>query len=168
MSIGGTPASFDWLTAGLSIPEADVPQSCCESGKPVALTMQYTGDDCTATSHTQDPRKVKCEGDPNDADPVFIIANDKKDPDDPKAKVWFSGDVPLDGLFDIDAAFAGQSTLKKDTYIHIFVDDSKNVKLQTVKFHTSCSQPLNTGDQFGASRLVNCEGPGGRSWRRNV
>jgi hypothetical protein len=35
--------------------------------------------------------------------------------------------------------------------VHIL--DEQGQTLQTVKFHTSCSQPLNVGDQFGSLLL---------------
>ena len=39
----------------------DCETSCCENGKPVVLTMLYTGDDCDATTHMQDPEKVNAQ-----------------------------------------------------------------------------------------------------------
>ena len=58
-------------------------------------------------------------------------------------------------IFDIDAANAGEDKLKSETWIHLIDGD---MLLQTVGFHTSCSQPLHVGDQFGASLLVGCLG----------
>ncbi len=131
-----------------------VGQDCCENGKPRALVFQYTGEDCSATSHAQDPDKVDCEGDPMLASPVFIIANDDEDPDD--GKIWFQGEVALDELFVIDAANAGDDDLSSETFIHIF--DLDGNLLQFVEFHTSCSQPLEVGYQFGANLLIDCIG----------
>ena len=91
-------------------------------------------------------------GDPDDASPVHIIATDKRDPNHPKAKVWFDGIVDLDAEFAIDAMKAGEKKLKAATYVSIF--DRDDHLLQTVEFHTSCSQPLSEGDQFGSLVLV--------------
>ena len=121
----------------------------CASGKPQVLGMRYTGDDCSASNNPQGG-KHKCEGDPDDASPVFIRASDKPNPNDPRAKVWFEGTVNIDDLFEIDATVLGQSRLKSDTCVHIFASDLKVNLLQMVKFHTSCSKPLNVGDQFGS------------------
>ena len=43
---------------------------------------------------------------------------------------------------------AGEKKLKAVTYVSIF--DRDDHLLQTVEFHTSCSQPLSEGDQFGS------------------
>ena len=48
----------------------------------------------------------------------------------------------------IDAGNAGEDRMKSNTYVHIY--DPANNWLQTVRFHTSCSQPLFPGDQFGS------------------
>lgn len=121
---------------------------CTGKAKPQVLTMQYTGEDCSATSHSQDPSKVSCTGNPALASPVRIVASDKANPSDKKAKVWFDGTVVLNGMFDLDAATAGETKLSADTYVSIF--SSTGTFLQSIKFHTSCSQPLNQGDQFGS------------------
>jgi hypothetical protein len=91
---------------------------------------------------------VECEGDPMGASPVVILATNKHDPDDPHAKIWFSGQVGIGSTFDIDARSAGATRLGGNTYVHLF--DLQGNPLQSVKFHTSCSQPLELGDQFGS------------------
>jgi len=134
-------------------PEDDQDGNLCDDGvKPQVLTMVYTGEGCDASNNLQDPAKTSCEGDPLGADPVFILATNKSNPYDVKAKVWFVGPVSLNTEFDIDATNAGESRLKAETYVHIFGESQ--VLLQTVKFHTSCSQPLHIGDQFGSLVLV--------------
>jgi len=122
----------------------------CELDKPQVLTMLYTGDN--VQNHNQDPRKVKVEGDPGFAPVVHIIAADKKLRDLHRAKIFFEGDVPLGGIFGIDATAAGEGKLRADTYVHIF--DPAGELLQTIKFHTSCSQPLALGDEFGGVQVV--------------
>lgn len=135
-----------------------VAESCCEGeGKVAALTMQYTGDDCSATSHSQAADKVSCEGNPMLEATVRIRASDKENPTDGKAKVWFDDEVALNDAFDVLAANAGETKLKAKTFLHIF--DLNDKLLQVVEFHTSCSQPLFTGDQFGAALLLACSGP---------
>ena len=62
------------------------------------------------------------------------------------------GEVNLNETFDIDAMNEGESRLKAETVVFIF--DMDNNLLQSVGFHTSCSQPLNDGDQFGSLVLV--------------
>ena len=46
----------------------------------------------------------------------------------------------------------GKTRLAANTYVFIY--DMEGNLLQTVKFHTSCSQPLFIGDQFGSLNMV--------------
>lgn len=130
--------------------------TCCEYGKPKLLRIQYTGSDCSATSHNQKSDKVSCAGDPMGTSPVRILCTDKDDPSDSSAKVWFDGEVSLGEYFDASALNAGEDDFKNETYVYTF--DLNGTLLQAVEFHTSCSQPLNVGDQFGASRIIGCVG----------
>ena len=126
----------------------------CEDGvKPCALTMLYTGENCSASNHHQDPKKVKCNGDPAFTDPVHILATDKKNPDDPKAKIWFDGIVDLNAEFVINATNAGETKLKASTHVFIY-NATDDTLLQTIEFHTSCSQPLFEDDQFASLKLT--------------
>jgi SdrD B-like domain/Secretion system C-terminal sorting domain len=135
-----------------------VQEDCCEgAGKVANLTVKYTGEDCSATVHQQDPSKVSCSGDPNFAPTVRIVANEKSNPND--GKIWFNGVVELNTTFDISAAFGGAGELKSNTYVHIF--DMNWQPLQTLKFHTSCSQPLSIGNQFGSILIEEVVGTDG-------
>jgi len=120
----------------------------CDDGNPQVLAMRYTGEDCSASHTAQPADKWSCTGDPMFAPLVHIKATDKSNPDDSKAKIWFEGDVTLNGLFDIDAMNAGQSKLKANTWVHITAPDG--TPLQRVSFHTSCSQVIVLGDQWGS------------------
>lgn len=155
---GSVFTSADWVVS--TVPEPTDGQDCCENGKPVVLTMQYTGDDCSATSHSQDPSKVACDDFGALPSSVFIVAANRENLGHRNTKVWFSGDVDTsvnNGEFDIDAGNAGQNKLASNTFIHVF-DEEGGTLLQRIKFHTSCSQPLLTGDQFGSTKVVDCIG----------
>ncbi|MHC5002499.1 MAG: DUF7467 domain-containing protein, partial [Planctomycetota bacterium] len=131
---------------------------CCAFGKPRALTMEYTGDDCSATMHGQDDNKVRCDDYVDELpETVYVLATDKSNPSSNGAKVWFEGVVSMGQTFDIDAANEGKKKLKSTTWIHVF-DESGSELLQSMKFNTSCSQPLIQGDQFGSALLVDCVG----------
>ena len=121
--------------------------------------MLYTGDN--VQNHQQDPRKVDVEGDPEFEPEVHIIAADKKFEDLHKAKIYFEGDVNLGETFSIDATQAGRTKLRSNTYVHIF--DLEGGLLQTIKFHTSCSQPLPLGDEYGGIQLVGFIGEHGET-----
>ncbi len=125
---------------------------CVDGNKPGTLNMMYTGEDCSASSHNQAPDKVSCSGDPVFTDPVYISVTNSSTPGDPGASVWFEGSVALNGSFDVSAANAGHTKLDARTYAYIY-DSSGCTLLQSLEFHTSCSQPLNEGDQFGSLLL---------------
>lgn len=136
-------------------------EDCCEDGNKLQqIAVTYTGEGCQATMHSQDPNKVTCEGDPLFESVVHIRATDRKNPNDTGGSVWFEGNVALDAQFIIDATAAGKSKLKSNTYVHIF-DTSSGDLLQTLKFHTSCSQSLFVGDQFGSIVVDGCTPEGG-------
>jgi len=150
------------LRGGRICPLGDEPPEppagiCADGIKPQSLTMRYTGDNCGASNHSQDERKVSCSGDPLGF-PVWIVAGDKKNIEDNKIKIWYRGGPLLPGdTFDIDATSFGESKLKAETVVFIFADGWYSDLLQTVRFHTSCSQPLNVGDQFGSLVLEGFE-----------
>jgi hypothetical protein len=134
----------------------------CSDGKPAVLTMVYTGDSCDATHHSQDPGNVFCSGDPAGDPSVYILACDKRDPNQPQTKIWFEGEVGLGGQFDVDSAYAGLARLNSTTFLFVYDQDpaTGGVLLQDVEFHTSCSQPLHVGDQFGCALLTGFVGSG--------
>ncbi len=121
-------------------------------GRVQSLTMRYTGDGCAATEHSQGSGRVSCGGDPQDAPTVRIKATNRSNPDDPAARVWFNGTVNLGETFVISASAGGASVLSDDTYIFIF--NEQGCQLQCVRFRSNCCEPLNVGDQFGASLLI--------------
>jgi len=184
-------------------PPPPPPAESCDDGKPMVLTMEYTGDDCGASHNDQ--KSQNCQDDPcagvhnhhshpggkcgggggkahsgkdckkshcgksahssgkhgkaSCVDPgalpgtVYILASDRENPLEKKARVWFEGTVLLNSSFDIDARNAGEGKLKANTWVLIY-DRKGGTLLQKVQIHTSCSQPLNVGDQFASLLLV--------------
>ncbi|MFC1814688.1 hypothetical protein ACFL0M_01865 [Thermodesulfobacteriota bacterium] len=119
----------------------------CE-GKVIQMTLEYTGGSCDASAHSQDPRKVKCKDykELDGSEEVRIIVSDKKG-----KKKFADGNVTPGQTIVVDAANARKRHLKSTTHVKIL----KGKKLvQRIKFHTSCSQPLNVGDQFGGVSVV--------------
>lgn len=128
--------------------------SQCEDGKAQAIVMQYTAKSCSESSNSQDPSKTSCDDFLSlGTDDVFIVASDKDDLNDSKAKIWFEGIVELGEKFTIDALAEGEDKLKSSTHVFVFSADGLDL-LQQIEFHTSCSQPLNFGDTFGSVKLV--------------
>jgi len=132
--------------------EMQLADTCVHGARPQVLVMHYTGADCMATSHGQSASEVGCSGDPDLAGLVNIIASDKSNPNDKKAKVWFEGDVPLGGFFRVDALLEEEDHLKSTT--HLQVRDSMGDVLQSLEFDTSCSEPIRAGDRFGSATVI--------------
>ncbi|MCP4378831.1 MAG: PKD domain-containing protein, partial [bacterium] len=124
-----------------------------QAGKPQVLTMSYTADGDSATSHSQKQDKVNITGAPSTAPTVYIIASDKAGSSDGNASIFFSGEVNDGETFNIDATLAGLTKLKSKTFVHIF-DTEGGVLLQTVEFHTSGSQPIALDNDFGPVELI--------------
>ncbi|NNL32200.1 MAG: T9SS type A sorting domain-containing protein, partial [Flavobacteriaceae bacterium] len=126
-------------------PESEIPEDCCDLGsKPSVMTFTYTGEDCSASIGTQDPDKAECLGDPAMAASVYIVASDGG------SEIYFEGTVGINEMYTISASNAGQGSLNNNTIIYIYAYEGGPL-LQEANFHASCSQPLGSGNQFGAN-----------------
>jgi hypothetical protein len=131
---------------------------CADGDKPQTLTLEYTGKECSTSNNSQD--QDTCNGNPEGTSPVRIIASSKQDPFHLKNKVWFNGQVNLgpSSTFELDATNCqgkgcrNETRLGGQTFISIF--DTNGSLLQQISLHTSCSEPLNFGDEFGGVRLT--------------
>lgn len=124
---------------------------CCDytGKKPQILTLQYTGDGCDASSHNQDPVKVYCSGGLEYVTFVYVTAESV---DGNKRKIIFRDlPVPLNGIFDVDAASIGENKFKKA--LAFYIKDAQGNLLQEIEFQVSCSEPLGEGNRFGALQL---------------
>lgn len=137
---------------------AFVPYVCETYGKPTALSFDY--EESTEISNLQDGKATIVAGTTLDDDDVsWVLVTDKSNPFDSKAKIFFSDVVAVGDEFTAYSADGGESTFKADTYVHFFDDNpfdnlGSNELLQSVKYHTSCSQPINVGDVIGDATLV--------------
>jgi len=116
------------------------PECSCADGKPGTLVFQYTGDGCDASNNLQEGRAT-CDGDPNDASPVYV-------------DVISDGATAMPGMVLLNenvAIVATSGRLKANTTLEISDDDGL---LQELNIHTSCSKRLEVGDQFGSLLLV--------------
>ena len=140
------PCTLEVLKTCFVPPPPTTPGDDCQ-GKVISMNLVYTGQGCDATSHTQDPRKVKCIGDANDSEPVDVLVTNKK-----KDKIYADlQGVGLNEEIQVAAAAAGRDNLDSETLVRIF--GSQVDLIEEVLFHTSCSQPLNVGNQFGSLQL---------------
>lgn len=117
--------------------------SDCQGGV-VSMKLEYTGEGCAATTNDQGG-KAQCSGDPALAAPVAVVLTG----DPSVATVSPTGEVL--GLGDVVTITATGQKLRADTGLAI---EQGGATLQSLSIHTSCSQPLNVGDQFGSLRLV--------------
>jgi hypothetical protein len=113
--------------------------------RPTEIVFEYTGEDCQSPL-PQDPDKAECSGDPDDAQPVSI-AYVGKDPG--KFTVSPSSGILLDDEVRLTAT--GRDEMHSESTLTI--SDGSGV-IQTIRLHTSCSQPLKLGDEFGALKIV--------------
>jgi hypothetical protein len=147
------PPCLIQLTVQCAVDAPSSPPSMndCE-GKVVKMIMKYTRDDCSKMIHHQAAGKALCSGNSGQLpESVYIRVTDNSSAKDFRCMTFFKGTVQAGQNYTIDAGVVG--ALKANTYIYIY--DAPNGKLlQSVQVHTSCSQPLAAGDQFGANLLV--------------
>jgi uncharacterized repeat protein (TIGR01451 family) len=128
--------------------------SCATLGvKPKSLTFRYTGEPCSASNNPQGG-KATCTATPAGSTlngSVTVVAAGGSDLKKDLYTVTGSP-VAVNGTFTI--AFGG-SDLKADSYIQV-TDGGGDKQLN--KIHTSCSQTLAVGDQFGGLELVAING----------
>jgi hypothetical protein len=149
---------------GCVVQPPDTGGDACQ-GKAMAFSFQYTGLGCSASSHLQNPKKAKCVGGASGEEPVDILVYGKKRKRWGWGWGWWghkrhkktifasaSGVVIGDSVV-VDAAAAGKQTLGKGVTIKIRTSDG-NVSLEKSKFHVSCSQPLDPGNQFGSALIT--------------
>jgi hypothetical protein len=145
------------VEACVQIPEAPTTSEGDCQGRITKMTVVYTGLGCDASSNLQNDRKSSCIGDAANSEPVSILVTDKKG-----RKIWASENgVSVGDEILIDSANAagkkkkGKKKGKKhlDPHTKIAVFSANGEMIHEVVFHTSCSKPINVGDQFGAFRI---------------
>jgi hypothetical protein len=127
-----------------------IPDASCDDGKPKGLVFEYTGDDCSATTNDQ-RGKAKCQ----DFAPLG--------PDDVAVRVEYRGKdrkkitvMPNDeSVYVVGPAGSNivtlEATRRKELHSSTKFEIKRGgEKLQKLEIHTSCSKPLNVGDQFGS------------------
>ena len=124
-------------------------------GKAISLHFDYTGNGCDATSHLQAPHKVRCWGGADGHEPVDILVYSKH-------KRWWghhyrkkifahAQDVNIGDPIWVDAANANKPHLPRSLRWKI---RSGYHTIEKGRFHTSCSEPLEPGDNFGSLHLT--------------
>jgi len=168
----GTECTLDIEKEGCVVQPPDVVGDSCE-GKVTSFTFEYTGQGCAASSHLQNPKKVRCLGGANGESPVDILVTGKK------RKRWSHGwgwwgkkrhkktifameeGVPVGGSVVVDAANAGKHKIGSNTRVVISDPGGGHHVIEFDKFHTSCSQPFGPGMVFGSVLITSVTSTGG-------
>jgi hypothetical protein len=137
--------------ASQCVPPGPPPPPHCE-GKVVQAVFEYTGGSCADSQNTQGG-KTSCTGVLNGDEPVDIVVT--KD----VTSVFVE---PYQNIFvgDLVTFTASGSELKSELVFSILTaganpqDELPDDLLQQLNIHTSCSAPLNLGDEFGGMKLV--------------
>ena len=134
---------------------------CDILGNPVAITFRYVPGDTVDTD--QDPGKADIIFDSGtvDADGVsFVVVTDQSDAAKALAgdgKQFFRGDVAIDDTFESNE---DTDSFGSNTFVYFF-DSQSGSLLQSIQYHTSCSQPIQLGDVIGNAILVGYAGDNG-------
>jgi hypothetical protein len=123
--------------------------NCDTAGRPNVLALRYTGQSCAAAINSQMAisGKTSCNGDPQGAAQVRVVAGNSSSPPGAGATVFFDGLVSLGSTFEVKAAAAGDDRFGANTYFFIY--DGATL-VQSIQIHTSCSAPLRRGESFGS------------------
>ncbi len=119
-----------------AIKKIEPPREPCDTGKPKALTFQFTAEACLASINRQDGKFV-CSGLPGDG-PVAIRVT--KDADKITPSITWAN------IGDFVTFTTKESRLRAELEL--------SIGGQALKIHTGCSVPLDVGDQFGSLGLV--------------
>jgi hypothetical protein len=123
-------------------PPPHVSVDACD-GKLTGLRLRYTGAGCAATTQLQSG-KLTCTGDAAFAEPVDVVVRNETG-----AAVYArSAAVRIGDEVVATAAAAGLSSFENATFVEI------DGGLELLDLHTSCSQPIGPGDQFGSWTVI--------------
>ena len=128
----------------------------CEDGRPTGLTFIYTGDSCSETAASNNSQgglpgtsgDYRCSGSLTTGDPRSVKLVPVKKPERFEmvpATAFIGGEMTIRAMTKNDRLFP---------HTKLEVQDALTGEvLQEVTLHTSCSQPLIVGEQFGSLKL---------------
>jgi len=129
------------------------PQDCICEQRPYKFVFKYTGHACAQSSNFQ-PDKFTCTGKSIIADAnrkgAYLVFSEKEKNNNNAGIVLFQGWVKTGNKFEFDN---GGDKFPADMDVNIYSGDDKKFLLQSVRFHSSCSQNLFINDSFGAVEL---------------
>ncbi len=159
--VDANPIQLTKLVAVEPIDGGLIGQDLCDDalglGKPEALIFEYIPGNTVDTD--QDPSKavILSNNGVDDDGTSFIVVSDEDDANkalDGDGKQFFRGNVDFGELFE---ANDNTDSFGSKTFIHFF-DNANGGLLQTIEYHTSCSQPIQLGDVIGNATLFGYDG----------
>jgi hypothetical protein len=136
------PEGPETACTGAGFPEG----TSCDS-RPLEVEFEYTGSDCQDPLPNPQGGKAKCNGDPGDAVGLVSVTYTGKDPG--KITVDPASNIDVGDVFRVTAT--GRDELHSNT--KLLIADADSIE-QSLEIHTSCSQPLALGDEFGALKVI--------------
>jgi hypothetical protein len=115
------------------------PEYSCADGKPKKLGFTYVGGSCADSNHDQGS-KSSCSGNSTGVSPVTLKFMDKK------GSIFLTQQVNIGDTVIVDPSQYGKDKFDSETHIAVI---SGNKVIQSLNIHTSCSAPLEVGDQHG-------------------
>ncbi|HIG70044.1 MAG: hypothetical protein ABGX04_07680 [Myxococcales bacterium] len=157
---------------GTVVLEEDPPDEMCVTeidqtepphcvGKVTSLTLRYEGGDCSGSMNSQGPGKTGCtDFSAAGTYPVRVIVSDGAAAPPSTTAYVDVEPISIGDLITINASAAGHSQLKSVT--GWWLKDAGDDTLRSDGFfHTSCSQAVNLGDQFGPLQVYSITSTGG-------
>ena len=134
---------------------------CDALGKPIALTFEYVAGTTVTTAQGTGKADILFDSGAVDDDGVsYVIATDQENASSALGgigKRFFEGNVAFNATFEANEDI---DSFSSKTFIHFF-DDATGGLLQSIEYHTSCSQPIQLADVIGNATLVAYEGESG-------
>jgi hypothetical protein len=139
--VEGYPEASCPVSASSTITVEAAPSSSCEDGKPSQLGFRYVGGTCADSNNEQGDKADCIDGEAVITEPVTVIVYDKKEDN-----VLLEQNLNVGDIFTLSPS-EEKSKFDSETIVRIF---SGEEQVQSLNIHTSCSRPLNIGDQFGS------------------
>ena len=131
----------------------NVTPTVCEK-IPTVITMLYTGGNCNS-SYNFEPYGSKwgcldLNGGPSTkiGSKAYIIVGSN----DTHGLIYFQGNVAVGEQFNVTPG--GGQTVTPNQEFAVYTDSSQKTQLQSTYYHSSCSQPLDLFNTFGAIQIV--------------
>lgn len=120
----------------------DEPDNLCLTDKPKSLVLLYDGNDDTSHQQTSDEVIIDPMVVANYPNPAYIkvFSHNKNRP------AMFAGTYRIGDLITVTGP---RNRIPPRLMFEIYSLQDLETPVQTVQFHTSCSQPLFAGDEFG-------------------